>query len=381
MSTRKPATNRKRQRENSNCPHAPQRKSRRLLAMNKEPTKITDLNDDCLAKIFGHLNLRSLFNVAVANKWLRPAAGIIYKRKFGDKEVCLQYIQPSSIPCLEPYTSYERIYVEGLKPCLQFLRGLGPSVSRLCIRYDDWSKKQCDYINQYINEYCANSLVAIQLLFKPNRCPIKHFEKPFVNVQTVSANGNCLGNQLPLFNQWFPNMRSLRLFDIRTLHSIGEPFNNLKELCISISGNGDLGHTKVKAIRLLQLHPQLHSLVITMHGPEHEAMRVLLNAINANEVVRYLKVTHSRMVNVDMHSTDTQRLIQEHPFLVHLQLYGITVASNDVIKLANQLKSLMKFRCQILHRLEYNHIESQLKQQWQPLYGKRSRVSYVKLER
>lgn len=53
----------------------------------EQPTKCTDLNDDCLQKIFEHLNLIELFNVAVANEWLRPAAGIVYKRKFGMKKV------------------------------------------------------------------------------------------------------------------------------------------------------------------------------------------------------------------------------------------------------------------------------------------------------
>lgn len=32
------------------------------------PTKIIDLNDDCLMKIFHHLNLKNLYNVAVASE-------------------------------------------------------------------------------------------------------------------------------------------------------------------------------------------------------------------------------------------------------------------------------------------------------------------------
>lgn len=56
-------------------------------AVHQSPIKITDLYDDCLAKCFEYLDLRSLFNVSVANEWLRPAANDVYKRKFGRKMV------------------------------------------------------------------------------------------------------------------------------------------------------------------------------------------------------------------------------------------------------------------------------------------------------
>lgn len=50
-------------------------------------TKIVDLNDDCLLKIFGHLDLKSLLNVAIANEWLRPAVVDVHKQKYGAKPI------------------------------------------------------------------------------------------------------------------------------------------------------------------------------------------------------------------------------------------------------------------------------------------------------
>lgn len=58
-----------------------------------QPMKITDLDDVCLEKIFDRLDLHSLFNIAVANEWLRPSARFIYKRKFGTQIVCLTAIE------------------------------------------------------------------------------------------------------------------------------------------------------------------------------------------------------------------------------------------------------------------------------------------------
>lgn len=53
------------------------------------PEKITDVIDDCLERIFECLDLVSLLNVANANKRLRPAARLIYKRKYGKNTVAI----------------------------------------------------------------------------------------------------------------------------------------------------------------------------------------------------------------------------------------------------------------------------------------------------
>lgn len=85
---------------NASTSTQPQRKSERLIARSrgiiaerqqldipKQPTKITGLIDDCLEKIFEHLDIGSLFNAAVANEYLRPAASNVFKRKFGTERV------------------------------------------------------------------------------------------------------------------------------------------------------------------------------------------------------------------------------------------------------------------------------------------------------
>lgn len=56
-------------------------------------TTITDLNDHCLERIFMHLDLQSLFDVANANKWLKISAASAYGRKFGTNPVNLCSLQ------------------------------------------------------------------------------------------------------------------------------------------------------------------------------------------------------------------------------------------------------------------------------------------------
>lgn len=370
MDSCKSELNQKRQQVDENC-STPQQKIQRLLVKSRpsissdQPMKITDLDDACLEKIFGHLDLRGTFNVAVANEWLRPAAGVVFKREFGLKEIRIVASKNPSNTGLEPYTSNDVIYVTGLKMCLQFLRCLGSSISYLNIRYYGWNIKHCEHLHQYINNYCAERLENIELWDKSNKNPIKHFEKPFINVHTVKVCCSYLGVQFALFAQWFPNMRSLELNDIYKLSPIKVHFPHLEALYISIEDNGELGRTKKKANSLLRLHPELHSLEI--RTSKYQTMDTLLNIIKPNRVICNLTMKMFWFGSV-INLLDIDRLTTEHPSLVELELVGFKISSTDVIILISQLESLKKFRIQIANRLEYDRLVSQLadNKEWRP---------------
>lgn len=89
--------------------------------------KIIGLNDDCLVKVFDYLSLLELFNVAIANEWLRPAAAAVYKRRFGGYPVTINKCCDvrGFIPPTSPYKSNDRIDIFGLKMCLRYLRCFG----------------------------------------------------------------------------------------------------------------------------------------------------------------------------------------------------------------------------------------------------------------
>lgn len=44
--------------------------------------KLTDLNVDCLEQVFLYLSLKDLLNIVHANKQLKPAAELVFARKF-----------------------------------------------------------------------------------------------------------------------------------------------------------------------------------------------------------------------------------------------------------------------------------------------------------
>lgn len=140
----------------------------------KDPLKITDLNDHCLQKIFGYLNVDSLFNVAVCNAYLRPAAAVAYERKFGALQVRIY-----KNPCLSQTISRtiycdNLIMLNGSEMCFPYLRCLGVSIRNLYVDYNHWNQAQCDHIHQYVKEYCVSSLIYFELQNKQRGISIKH---------------------------------------------------------------------------------------------------------------------------------------------------------------------------------------------------------------
>lgn len=135
-------------------------------------TKIIDVNDDCLEKLFELLDLQSLFNMALANEWLRPAANEVYKRKFGQKEVRLCVDSSQIVERL--FEKETKIFVNGRKMCLQYLRCFGPSIGHFEIFHMFLcDQHHCQHIHQYIEKYCDTDRLATKKNFKMINYPTK----------------------------------------------------------------------------------------------------------------------------------------------------------------------------------------------------------------
>lgn len=199
-------------------------------------TKIIDLYDDCLVKIFEQLDLESLFNAAIANEWLRPSAAEVYKRKFGAKIVNISKCHEENCCALQEY--YGLINVSGLMACLRFLRCFGSSINILEIDYNKSKSKRYQYVLQYINNYCAESLIQFTFENMLNVMLIaQQFQKVFCNIKTVHILNSDLGQQWPSFIEWFPSVRRLDVDSVRMIHCttielIKKPFPHLNEIFI-----------------------------------------------------------------------------------------------------------------------------------------------------
>lgn len=122
--------------------------------------KITDLNIDFLEKIFKHLNLGDLLNVADSNKQLKKAADGVFSSKYGSRKVTILPHKNGGI--------YDRtyIYLYTWKGSYQLLRCFGNLISHLhielptnlCMQFTKYSHetfaKNFKHLFAYVTEYC-----------------------------------------------------------------------------------------------------------------------------------------------------------------------------------------------------------------------------------
>lgn len=348
----------------------PQQKRNHPVDPAEQPLKIVDLNDDCLVNIFNRLGPISLVNVAIANEWLRPAARFVYKRQFADIELIFntdhQYIS----------NGCRRERCCNLKACLQCMRGIGSSIGGVIISFRNLNNAQCDGFDQYLNSYCAESLVNITFTDKTSD-HICYFEKPFVNVRTVTISNSCLGNRFELFPVWFPNLQQLKLRNVvMDDRSIEMPLQHLQHLSVDVhNGTLSYGFAKKEAARLLLLCPQLSSLEIRMSADHGLTMKTLLGMIKGNPLITKLVV---RMNNfwTDVLWPEIKQLTDEHPILIEVELKNFRFTADTAMALVRGANGLSRFQFQMRKSSEYDRLLSELGDQWQ--HSSSACIGYLK---
>lgn len=330
-------------------------------------TKYVDLNS---------LNLENLYNVTVANECLRAAANDVYKRKFATKVNLFRVhgIQKSSTP----YQNENIVFIYNFETCHQFLRCFGSSIKHLIIDYGQTTSNRYDYIHQYINEYCAETLVTIEFCGKLP-FPNAKFDKPFVNVRNVDIIDCDLGEQFHQIFKWFPDQSHLNiLFDVwNHPFFIVAPPPELKHLVIKFNGIKcvEFSERYKRVVDQLQLNHQLQSLTIKSNTIRM-TMNFLLDIIIENQSISKLIVDTGGCTLVN--KSETLRLVQEHQMLVELDLPFYRFTSANVNTIVRRLTLLQKFCFRIQGERVHKSIMSKLDCKWRSTYRG---GSYVTLNR
>lgn len=339
--------------------HQPQLKSR-SSSEPKEQTKIIALNDDCLEKIFKRLDLQSLFNIAIANEYLRPAAQQVYKQKFDARHVNIKPKKSNGLS-FSPLNEYEdTIEVNGLKTCFLFLRCFGKLIKCLKVGYGLNKDVVYEHMDQYISTYCAENLVQFEFDRTPNSFN-GLFCKPFVNVEFVGVCYGSLEKDFQSFPKWFPNVRHLKLNQSEiNLKFCDVHFQHLDHLDV------DLGYdypdlSKSSASRLLNANRQLQNLDISVEIQQRcdEILTTLLNIIQKNSLITKLTVRTGNTNPLAMRS-QIQRFVTEHRGLIELDLDCCKFLANDAFWLIHRLHAMQKFHFFIYDPSEYQKLESKV---------------------
>lgn len=364
-----PKLNNKRQHGHDNDDDQPtESKYQRLATHPYQPMEIMDLEN---------LDLHNLFNVAITNEYLRPAAATVYKRKFGNIEVNIQNHG------LELTDHGNWINAFGLNMCHQYLRCFGASISNLCIRYEPydriyycWKENEYAQIHQHLNEYCAESMVKIEFLGKPAKLLIKHFEKPFINVHTVRVTSGDLNDQFSSFPQWFPNVRSLELtgIDISSCN-IKTPFHQLQDLRIDFHRDKCRDIEDERFIHLLRMCYRLKCFKLIWRGRYGRTFNTLLNFIEGNPMIHNLTVSMTRC-SMTVSPIEIERIVNEHSALAELNLNGFEFTAEDAIRLIKELHSLKKFSFKLNNQPEYERFVAKVNSKTFTVSGNHQHVLY-----
>lgn len=315
--------------------------------------KITDLDNLCIEKICGYLDIQSLLNVANVNKSLQAAAVFAYGQNFRAKAIWLHDVR-------KPWFNVigDKIFVNGLKLILPYLRLFGANNMKLIIMFSK-NGAHNERIDQYIGQYCADTLSSISFHDKPAFS--FNYPKPFGKIESVHIVNSALQNNLRCLINWFPNMRNLEI-DTASIYRCSVAniqFPHLEYLKIK---HNSISFSQVDD--LLPANPQLQSFhIYADHCGYFIFTSHLLHLIRGNSLMKKFVALITEAPTTIANTAEAQRIISEHPLLVELDLPRHQFKGNDALRFTRELDSLKILRIQI-NEEEYHRLLNQLASEW-----------------
>lgn len=388
---------------------------------------ITNIYYDCLERIYDFLDLENLLNLAGSCKRLQIAAAAKFSHEHGKKRIILRFpenrrnreflrmrlmhnmrmrlMHNMHIPDRpgerdEISVRREAISVTGLKLQLPFLRCFGAKISHLdFIPGREYAHKSI--FDQYINQYCADTLTSFTIRGKK----IFTVEKPFKNLEKLMIEDGDLNEMFRNYVNWYPNLRHLELVSVNVRVPRIRPLENLEKLIIKntdlaeklacfIDWFPNLRHLELDYVdihmdgiavslpqlehlgismsqssmehiaSLLKSNLQLQSLDIRMTDKDiRTKLTMLLDMIRAHQSISKLKVTLVRISKV--RKNDLLQLMNDHSLIAELSLQQYQFTENDAVDFIRQLKSLKKFEFCVKDETQCNRIQNHLNDEWQ----------------
>ncbi|XP_055306100.1 uncharacterized protein LOC129570489 isoform X2 [Sitodiplosis mosellana] len=170
-------------------------------------TKLTDVVDDCLVHIFKHLMLRDLINLADTCTRFQPAAESTFEAKCRGKKIKIRLDHNSNRMQPVKLLDNATIEISDLSSALKVLRHFGSMIPKLSIYFHDKNMDRNAEVARYMNEFCANSLIDIEMIDATKQV-VANWTKPFANAESIHLWRSNLGD----LNAWFPKIRRLKIF-------------------------------------------------------------------------------------------------------------------------------------------------------------------------
>lgn len=201
---------------------------------------IIDLAQDCQVEIFMYLSIEDLLNVADTNKQLKPAADIVFSRKFVQKTVQCNHVREMSDP-FQTLDIFIDTYDSSKPNTLRLLRSFGHLISKLSTEHIQQlnsrrhGSDEIFVVLSYINEYCSESLTEIEF-YRINWVEASTWmKKPFKNIECIKF-GRCIFNETNAkIDCWFPSVRHVYFLCTFPTHFVFADGQNLQHVqCLDI---------------------------------------------------------------------------------------------------------------------------------------------------
>lgn len=347
--------------------HAGGLKCERVEPKSTEKT-ITNIYYDCLERIFDYLDLESLLSVAGTCKRLQVAAAAKFSDEFAHKSVHLYLVDYNEqLHSSRIELNVDHISVVGAKLCFSLLRCFGAKIRHLGVSYVHVHDIQCDNLDDFINQYCANTLIGLSLACK-RTFKMECFEKPFTSIERVEIYGGDLRTHMVNFVKWFPNLRHLEMNMFITYDetAMAVRLPKLEHLTITTYNRNVL-------FNILCANRQLQSVRIISFCVL--SLGEILNTIAETPLISKLGMdAHITQSNV----SDLNRFVFERP---STRLPLILCHGDDAIELMRQLNALKRFEFKLKNRLECDRYLKQLDDKWQHTVWVSNGSFYISLKR
>lgn len=274
-----------------------------------EQTEFTDINTDCLEKIFNCLELGDLLNCADTCKHFKEAADIVVSRKLANKSILINEIRVSRSRLIDVGDNVVKLIDQ--KSIFQTLRNFGHLIKKLKVYgngFKDFTERTIDFhaksigvISHYIGHYCAWSLTELTI---KKGISFSLLKKPFLKVETVKINtthsprGQLSKNW---FIKMFPNVHQLKYDSvfgrITNFECIADHFPKMQQLDISYAyshcknlyrivsiTDGECIANNTNVLKALSLNPQLTSLSL----PYISDIKILQTISEQQQQLEYL---------------------------------------------------------------------------------------------
>lgn len=276
---------------------------------------LSDLDPYCLEKVFNHLYLRDLMNVAETCEYFNQIAANIYKRRYSQQEI--------NVNTRDIYIDYRKdvLVISELE---RFLSIFGSLITKIHIHYGRQNDKKKSFHHCLPSIFSRNSMKSlkyIRLVGFPKDCFIM-FIGPLPSVHEVHFKNCFLDDNITFLSSIFPNMQRLSLTRCRfsEQNQIAKHYPHLIHLELELVAGSTL---KSELKSLIHLNPQLEVLSLENDCKQSVDWRVIgiiaeklkqLHTFNLSYYSLRPKKSHFHFKNVKSFSYINYKCNNNFPF-------------------------------------------------------------------